>query len=62
MSRPRLAACLVIVGVLAGTAAPALAGGDDDNSYICVMATHDKNNPGKPTLCVWAPIDKSLGH
>jgi hypothetical protein len=56
MSRKRLAACLVVVGVIAGTAGPALAA-PEPGSYVCLMATHDKNHPGPASLCVWAPID-----
>lgn len=55
MSRRRLAACLVFVGVISGTAAPALA--TEKGTYVCVMATHDKDHPGEPTFCVWVPVD-----
>jgi hypothetical protein len=58
MSRLRLAACLVVVGIIGGTAGPALANGSD-NSYVCLMATHDKNHPGPPSICVWVPVDKT---
>ncbi|MDT7544357.1 MAG: hypothetical protein QOE99_467, partial [Actinomycetota bacterium] len=57
MSRKRLAACLVFIGVIAGTASPALAD-PGDGSYACLMATHDKKHPGDPVLCVWVPVDK----
>lgn len=55
MSRKRLAACLIVAGVIGGSAAPALAT-EDDNSYICLVATNDRNNPGPPAVCVWVPV------
>ena len=60
MTRARLAVCLAALGVLAATAAPALA--DDGSTRVCLMATHDKNNPGPPTLCVWVPIEAATSH
>jgi hypothetical protein len=55
MTRKSLAAGLIFIGVIAGTASPALAG--DNGSYVCVMATHDKHHPGDPAFCVWVPVD-----
>lgn len=54
MSRKSLAAALVVVAALIGLASPAVA---DPGSYVCLMATHDRNNPGQPSLCVWVPVD-----
>jgi hypothetical protein len=55
MTRVRFAVCLAAFGVLAATAAPALA--DDGYTKICVNATNDHNNPGKAPICVWLPGD-----
>ena len=55
MTRVRFAVCLAAFGVLAATAAPALA--DDGSTRVCVNATNDHNNPGKAPLCVWLPGD-----
>ncbi|MCU1591916.1 MAG: hypothetical protein JWP11_3172 [Frankiales bacterium] len=60
MTRVRLAVCLAALGVLAATAAPALA--DDGSTRVCLMAVHDKNNPGPPTVCVWVPVDVAGQH
>jgi hypothetical protein len=60
VTRARLAICLVALGVVAGTAAPALA--DDGSTRVCLMLTHDRNNPGPPSLCVWVPVDKAPGN
>jgi hypothetical protein len=57
MSRRRILLGLAVVGVLAGSAAPALA--EDGTSRVCVIATNDRNNPGQSPLCVWVPIDKA---
>ena len=56
MTRVRLALCLAAFGVLAATAAPALA--DDGSSRICVNATNDKDRPGNAPICVWVPLDR----
>lgn len=58
MTRARLAICLVALGLIGGVAAPA-AMADDGSTRVCLVATHDKNNPGPPSLCVWVPVDKS---
>ena len=55
MTRLRLAVALAALGVVAGTAVPALA--DDGSTRVCVVATHDKATPGPPSLCVWVPVD-----
>lgn len=55
MTRARLAVCLAAFGVLAATAAPALA--QDGTDRVCVNATNDRNNPGRAPLCVWFPGD-----
>ena len=55
MSRARLVALLLLVGVLFGTAAPALA--DDGSTRVCLLATNDRNNAGPPALCVFAPVE-----
>ena len=55
MSRRRILIGLALVGVMAGSVAPALA--DDGSTRICVMATNDHNNPGQSNLCVWVPIE-----
>jgi hypothetical protein len=55
MSPRRILFGLALVGVMAGTIAPALA--DDGYTRICVMATNDRNNPGQSPLCVWVPIE-----
>ena len=60
MTRVRLAVCLAALGLVAGTAAPALA--DDGSTRICINATNDKNNPGKAPLCVWIPGDFNRAH
>ena len=57
MSRRRILLGLAVLGVVAGTAAPALA--EDGTSRVCIMATNDRNNPGQSPLCVWVPIDKA---
>lgn len=54
MTRSRIFIGLTLLGVLGGTAAPALA--YTGSSRVCVNATHDKNNPGPAPLCVWAPV------
>jgi hypothetical protein len=56
MSRRRILLGLAFLGVMAGTAAPALA--EDGTSRVCIMATNDRNHPGQSPLCVWLPIDK----
>jgi hypothetical protein len=61
MSRRRVLLAMSLVGVLAGTAAPALAG-DHDGGRICINATHDKNNPGPAPICVWGPLGDSARH
>ena len=55
MSRRRLLIALALVGVTAGTVAPALA--DDGYTRVCVIATHDRNNPGSSPVCVWVPVE-----
>ena len=55
MTRVRLALGLAAFGVLAATAAPALA--DDGYTKVCLVATNDRNNPGQSPLCVWVPIE-----
>lgn len=57
MNRRRLLIGLVAAGILAGSAAPALAG--DGSTRVCVNATHDRNNPGPAPLCVWIPGDRA---
>lgn len=60
MTRKTVAASLIAVGLLAGTAGPALAADSQGaGSYVCLMATHDKYNPGQPTFCVWVPVDRA---
>ena len=56
MSRRRILLGLAFLGVMAGTAAPALA--EDGHSRVCIMATNDRNHPGQSPLCVWLPVDK----
>ena len=53
MTRARLTLGLVAVGLLAATAAPALA--DDGQTRVCVILTNDRNNPGPAALCAWVP-------
>jgi hypothetical protein len=60
MTRVRIAVCLAAFGVLAATAAPALA--DDGSTRVCVNATNDKNHPGKAPICVWVPVDFNGQH
>jgi hypothetical protein len=55
MSARRIVLALSLVGVVAGSVAPALA--DDGSTRVCVNATHDKNHPGPAPLCVWVPVD-----
>ena len=55
MSRRRILIDLALVGVVAGTAAPALA--KDGSTRVCVVATNDHNNPGPAPVCVWVPIE-----
>lgn len=55
MTPRRVLLVLAAIGVLCGTAAPALA--DDGSTRVCVNATHDRNNPGPAPLCVWIPGD-----
>jgi hypothetical protein len=55
MSRRRILIGLALAGVVAGTAAPALA--DDGSTRVCIIATHDHNNPAPSPLCVWVPIE-----
>jgi hypothetical protein len=56
MTARRILLGVALLGVVAGTAAPALA--DDGGTKVCVVATHDRNNPGPAPLCVWIPIEK----
>jgi hypothetical protein len=60
MTRRRILLGLVAVAVLGGTAAPALA--DDGSTRFCVIATHDRNNPGPAPICVWIPGDLAAQH
>lgn len=53
MTVTRLAAGLIALSALTATAAPALA---DAQTDVCVIATNNRNNPGPPALCVWAPV------
>lgn len=55
MSARRIVLALSCVGVVAGTVAPALA--DDGSTRVCLVATHDKSNPGPASYCVWVPVD-----
>jgi hypothetical protein len=57
MSRRRILLGLTVLGVMAGTAAPALA--EDGTTRVCIMLTNDRNNPGQSPLCVWVPVDKA---
>jgi hypothetical protein len=59
MTRRRILLATSLIGVLAGTAAPAFAG-HDESGRICINATHDKNNPGPAPICVWGPFDSSV--
>jgi hypothetical protein len=56
MSRRRILLGLAITGIVAGTISPALA--DDGGTKVCIVATHDRNNPGPAPLCVWVPVEK----
>jgi hypothetical protein len=58
MSRARVLIGLAAAGVLIGSAAPALADGDD-NTRVCLVLTHDRNNPGPAPLCVWVPVGQN---
>ncbi len=54
MTPKRFVVALAVAGAVLGSAAPALA--QDDGSKVCVVATHDRNNPGPSALCVWVPV------
>ena len=56
MTRRRILLGVAMLGVVAGTAAPALA--DDGRTTVCLVATHDRNNPGTEPVCVWIPVEK----
>ena len=56
MTRRRILLGIALLGVVGGTAAPALA--DDGGTKVCIVATHDRNNPGPAPLCVWIPVEK----
>jgi hypothetical protein len=60
MTRRRMLLGLACLGVLAGTVSPALA--DDSGTKVCLVATHDRNNPDQSPLCVWVPIDRANPH
>lgn len=53
MSPRRVLLGLAAIGVLCGTAVPALA--DDVSTRVCVNTNHDRN--GSAPLCVWIPGD-----
>jgi hypothetical protein len=55
MSRSSLIALAIAGTVIGGAAAPALAAPD---THVCLIATHDKTNPGPSALCVVIPVDQ----
>lgn len=55
MSRRRIVVALAVTAAVAGSAVPALAD-SGDGTRVCLVATHDRNNPGPAPLCVWAPV------
>ncbi|MCA1711693.1 MAG: hypothetical protein LC789_08705 [Actinobacteria bacterium] len=57
MTRRRILLGAALLGVLAGTAAPALA--EDGRTTVCLVTTNDRNNPGAEPVCVWVPVEKS---
>lgn len=60
MTRQRILIGLVVAGAVAGSAAPALASGTGSRgTSVCLVATHDRNNPGPAPLCVVVPVDSA---
>jgi hypothetical protein len=52
MTRKTMFVGIIVAGVIAGGAAPALAQPD---GHLCVAATHDREHPGPGVVCVWTP-------